>query len=458
MRTMRASLFVFGLMTVVCAGVLHAVDSDMFRYSKSLEVSAEARRTVGSLSLDEELLAGTADRYADMRILNEADAETPYLVRTMREKKHVTREFAMPMKPVAFQELPTNRIEIVLQRKEAGHRAVALVFLTEQKNYEKKVAVYGSQDGQTWHPVVTNQPIYDYTRFFDLRNNRVELPRNDFATIKVEISNISESHQSPLTRIARETRKGALAAEIEKTSFMRADFRIERIDVLRKRSSVIHDEIVSRRYGVRDLTVEEHIERQETVIRFATCRAPIRKIRIKTPAVNFSRHVTVEVRDVTSGMERWRRISSSRISRVSLSSYSRDSAGIVLSSPQRIVEARVRIANMDSPALVIEGVELTGDVMEAVFLRADGHDYRVVYGADGLRSPRYDIAAILENAQTADTDVCRVGAQELNPEYKAAAAPSWVNRKAVFTVAVILMVLALIGVIAKTAKGIEGVT
>jgi hypothetical protein len=458
MRTMKIRPWVVGLVICLCAAVSHGADIHVFRHAKLLTAPTEAVRTVGSISLDEELLESTVARYADMRILDEVDVEAPCLVRTMREKKSVTRELAMPMKAVAFQELPTNRIEIVLQRNKVDQRAAALVFRTVQKNYEKLVAVYGSTDGNTWHSVVANQPVYDYTRFFDLRNNRVDLPKNDYAFLRVEMSNISESHQSPLTRIARETRQGALVAEIEKTSFTRADLRIEQIDVLRKQSQVIRDEIVSRRYSVRDLSVEENLERQETVIRFVSCRGPVRKIRIKTPAVNFSRQVTVEVYDAAPGAERWRRIASGRISRVSLSSYSRDSAEIILDAPCRIAEARVRIANMDSPPLTVEGVELFGDVMEAVFLRVARHDYRVLYGAEDLRAPRYDIGAVLENAQTADTDVYRVGEQEPSPAYKGVSAPSWVNRKVVFTVAIILMVMALIGVIAKAATGIDGLS
>ena len=50
------------------------------------------------------------------------------------------------------------------------------------------------------------------------------------------------------------------------------------------------------------------------------------------------------------------------------------------------------------------------------------------------------------------------GNRSRTPAYKGVSAPSWVNRKAVFTVAIILMVMALVGVIAKAATGIDGLS
>lgn len=85
MRTMKIRLWVVGLVICLCAAVSHGVDIHVFRHAKLLTAPAEAVRTVGSISLDEELLESTVARYADMRILDEVDVEAPYLVRTDRK-------------------------------------------------------------------------------------------------------------------------------------------------------------------------------------------------------------------------------------------------------------------------------------------------------------------------------------------------------------------------------------
>jgi hypothetical protein len=459
MRMSRIGVFAAVLLSGAC--LLQAAQTQAFRYMKALNPPDGDGRSLGSIRMDDELLTSTAADYADLRILDETGQETPCTVRTLREKKRITRELAMPMRVVAFRELPTNRVEIVLQRENEEHGAAALVLHSKQENFEKQVTVHGSSDGgTTWQPLVQGLPIYDYTRFLDLRSSRVELPPNTHAMLKVEISNISESQQSPLTRIARETRDGALVGEVEKASFMRADFRIERIDAFRRHAEEVHDEVVARTYPVQDMAVTEDGAKQETVIRFTSCRGPVRGLRIQTPAVNFSRQVTAEVRDNASapgGAVGWRRIASGTISRVNLGSYARDAVVVQLPAPTRLAETRLRIANLDSPPIPIEGVVAEGDVMEVVFLRAAGRTYRAFYGAEGLLAPRYDIGAVLQNAQTADTDVYSIGPQEANPAYGGAAKASWINRKAVFTVAVILMVLVLVVVIAKAARGIEGI-
>ena len=413
-------------------------------------------RSLGSFDIDEPILAATDVHYADIRIVNDKQTETPFLVRVKRQNKTVSRENMFVLKALAFEEQAENRIEIVLERKADDPVPHAVVVSSRLKNYEKQVSVFGSNDRSTWQPLAVDQPIFDYSRFFDLRNDRVDFRQTAFGFYRVEIANISESHQSPLVRIARERRGTELFSEIEKTSFTRADFRIENLRFVRKITSEVRSEVVTRAYPVQDLVVAEDEDQHETVVTFSSCRAPITKLAFVTPDINFSREVIVEAGSTRpDGKPTWRRVCAGRISRIDLGSFKRNALSVVLPSAQRLETCRLRIKNHDSPPLEVKELRLEGKVMEVVFLKDPGSLYGVLYAGEGVAQPTYDIMDVLRNAETAATDVYTMSLQANNPAYGGPSGGARFNSRGVLIAAVIVMVAALGGILAKAAKRVE---
>lgn len=438
-----------------------SIEPARFPFTKKLKPPEQLRGKIGSFELDDELLEAASLVYANLRIVDAAGQEVPFLVRDKTETTTVTREFRRTATTVSLKTLPDNRIELIVRCEDLHRTPAAVVLGTRQRDYEKTVSVYGSNDQGKWHMLGDPGPIFDYSKYVDLRNNRIDAlgpPHPPYKYYKLEIANISESHQSPLVRLITETRGGEAAKEIRHTASKRKDFKIEKIVFIEKTTREEPGKTVTRQYRVSDLEASEDKDEKMTVITFRTVRAPIRKLKLLTDSANFSRAVTVEVRDGDDDSAQWRKIESATISKIDLPSVHRADTEIPLRGHPRHTDYRLTIHNLDSPPINVTGVEAEGDVREILFLTKPDEQYRAVYGGNYFDSPSYDIASVVRNMVAADTDVYQAGAQEDNPDFGGATPRPLLSGHTLLIVAVLAMVLALTWLIARAAKGIDSAT
>ena len=440
---------------VLCAGPQPEKTAN-FSFFKEIVIPSGAAAKIAAVELDEDVLAAAGEDYADVRVFDEGGTEVPSLIRRRTLARTVARETPVAMATLAFERLADNRIEVIVGPNSDGRRIRAVIFHTGQKDFEKQVIVHGSPDRRDWTQLADAQPIYDYSRFIDLRNVRVEFPDSSFAFYKIEISKITESRQSPLVQIVRQIRGDADASRIESASFLSEDFRIERMEFLELREFVEGNEPVIRAYGTRNLAVTNDIGARTTIVAFESRRAPLTQLTVLTPSVNFSRMVDVEALDdgTEAGKPAWRKVASSSLTRIDMGNVKKDSTAISLGGPRRFSHYRLTIHNLDNPPLAVASVAATGEVHEAIFLFEPGRRYRLFYGGENQRPPRYDIGAVLQNAGEADTFECSCGREELNPARKLSRAARF-SGKGMLVAAVILMVAALVWLIAATLKRVE---
>lgn len=452
-KPIMVSLIVFGLCGVAVSG---STDIGHFPLMKELKAPEAGNRKIASFVLDEDILAATDDNYFNLRISDDKGLEIPFLVRCKRQIKSVVQEYNVPMKTIAFEPLSSNRIEVILEKdeKELERLPGVIVFSTRHRNYEKQVTVYASHDRSSWELVAENRPIFDYSKYIDVWNNRVEIKPAPYLYYKIEISNISESQQSPLTKIIRETRGGDLFKEVEKTSFRKEDFRIEKIEFLEKKQSMTRTEEVTRLYSVNNFVIVNRPREQETIVTFDTFRSPVRSLAILTGVPNFSRSLRVEGSDEDKDKKGWRHITSGAISRISAGEFKQERTTIKFDRPSRYKHYRITVRNLDSPPLDISGVEAKGETYEALFFCDQSRNYHVLYGAQDADSPCYDIAAVLREAEAADTDIYSLGEQKANPSYGPARGFRVDGRKLLIP-AVLLMVITLAWLIARSVKSLD---
>ena len=435
-----------------------AAGSESFPRLKPLEAVAGRTRPIASFDLDEALLAETDDAYANLRIFDDTSAETPFLVRTKREKKTVVSEREISVRTLSLQTLPSNRIEVVLEKEQADRPVSAIVLHTAERNYEKHVTIYGSDDRQTWTLIAERQPVFDYSKFLDLSNERVACAAASFRCYRIEIENIAESKQSPLTQLARETRDGRVVGETERSEFVRQDYRLERVEFIEKIVSEVRAETVMKGYAVLNLKVENRPREKTTVVTFAARRAPLTELTLVTATPNFSRSLTVEATDgpgAAGEPETWRHIAGTTVSRIDTGAYRQDAATVPLGRPCRFRRCRLTIANLDSPPLDIGGVEARGEVHEALFFCSSARAYRAFHGARDMPAPRYDIGAVLTRAETAETDTYRLGEERPNPAHRPAPAPAFSGGRKLLVAAVALMVITLGALIARSLRKLD---
>jgi hypothetical protein len=432
-----------------------AARPDYFPFFKSLEAPEDAVRQVGAFALDEAVLAATDDVYANLRVFGKDDREVPFLVRAQTTTKEVRHERRVPTGDADLKIRPDNRVQIHLTFSPKADGTVpptVVVFTTRERNYEKQVSVEGSRDQARWEVLAEGALIFDYSRYMDVRNNRVEIKSGNYRHYRITISNISESRESPLTQILRERYAGTLAKEVETKSFRREDFRIEKVELVGSKTAVVRDERVTRLYTVHDLTVEDREKTHDTVITFRTSRVPLGAITVLAENANFHRTVVLEASDADEEDD-WAYLGSSSISRVNVGSVHQDRTRINLPRLSRHRRYRLFVQNQDSPPLNRVSVEIEGEVPEAVFFSEAPGPYRAYYGGEARR-PRYDIGAVLQKAGAESVDIFVPGAQEDNPGYSPDERFRLEGRRLLIP-AILLVVAVLVWLIARVTRTLE---
>jgi hypothetical protein len=332
--------------------------------------------------------------------------------------------------------------------------ASVLVLQSEQKNYEKLVSVQSSDDRQSWVPLVERQPVYDYSKYLDLRHDRVRITPDTRRYYRVEVSNIMEEHLSPLIQIARETRDGELVSRIENTSLRREDFRIDRVGLIERRETWTDTEARLREYTVEGLSVTHDAEHRTTVAEFRTRNVPLRELRFDVANTYFSRGVVVEGHPRAEGSRGWMRLAAGALQRIPGSEP--DNGRVVkLRRACRYRRYRATIHNMDSPPLEVEAVTAKGEVQESVFLCRPGEAYHVVYGAVDARAPRYDIERVIRGVKQEAMDAYTLGSEQAHTLFRRPGFAWLRSGKALLVPAVILMVFVLVWLIARSARHVD---
>ena len=125
---------------------------------------------------------------------------------------------------------------------------------------------------------------------------------------------------------------------------------------------------------------------------------------------------------------------------------------------------RIVIRNEDSPPLEVTGVKARGNVYRAALLGQEGKTYRVCYGSETAKQPRYDTSAVLAAMDREYHPVeVRPGPQAENPEFGREEAGSPLTLRTlfdspVFLVAVICLTAVVLGwALVRAARRIDRV-
>jgi len=445
------------LTLLLLTGTLHgAIQRGDYPYTQELELQSGSNTTArfGSFVVNEALFDELNPQASNLRIIDRDGTETPFLLRTKRGERTVTQQRMVPFEKISFKKLPDNRIEIVMQNKEPRNYKTPLqsiVLATGIKNFEKHASVFSSDDQQDWHPLAERKPIFDYSRYIDIRNNRISFAPTAARYFKINISSITEKQESPFTRLTRETRAGQKFSEVESSSFTRTDFRIDDIYLYEKITKNIKDKVLKQPYTSSDFTItpKENTSR----ITFSTARPPITEITLLTETPYYYRRFIIET---SADTKAWRRVHSGIFSSVNTDTDTEEPKIIHLPHPIRAVNYRITIANNDSPPLNITGVEVSGETREILFYCDQANSYSVIYGAEEARTPVYDIGQVLTQTKSETTALYKAGPQKPNPNYgEDTSQGSAISRRTIMTIAVILMIAVLGWLIAKTAKSIS---
>ena len=406
--------------TLVCCLLLGfalpsaAAEPEAFRFHKKVDRGAAQKESILAVVFDSDVYAATRREFPDLRVFDARDKEVPYVVEKVTEPRLHTVRTTCGSTVVAIHE-HADDLDVLI-RLDANAPAVdGLSIITPLTNYERRVRVYGSNDGTDWTPVVAGRLVFDYSRYMDISNRDVNLPKNGYRQFKVSISGIVDATESPFLDLTRKYRGGGQPERTERTVLERRPFRMDRIELWQERKETLSEKEQKSDYKVVKWRVEEDAAGKTTIVYVDLQREPLTELTLQTSSRNFSRSAVVQSL-VTHGVRtEWVDIGRGQASLVDFGGYRKQTLGI--SFPERReTEYRIVIRNEDNPPLAIEGVKARGNVYRAVFLAAENERYRLYYGSDEADSPKYDAATVLaplRQGQAAGEG--RLGAEVGNP-------------------------------------------
>jgi hypothetical protein len=365
-----------------------------FRYSKPLELPALQQDELLAVSLDRDVYAATREGLPDIRILTDGNMETSYLLRRVTiTKAQSTRDY-WAARTRSVRPLEDGGLEIILRLEREDPRPDGLRIVTPLRNFEQRVRVFSSEDGENWQPVGEDGVIFDYSQYMDFGNGDVSFPPSDRRNFRIVIDDVTREQESQLMNLTRQLRGGEEVRREERITIDRRPFRIDRVLFWRE---MVRDQSTGDRkigYPVAGFHLENDPDAQQSIITVASRREPLTSFTLVTDSHNFSRHAVVEI-EVSRGIERtWRSIGSANLSRLDFRNLKREDLTIPFPE-SRQAKYRVVIDNRGSPPLVVTSVQAEGNEYQAVFLASvPQQSYALVYGSETAPPPDFDTAAI----------------------------------------------------------------
>ncbi len=418
---------------------------------------ARPRRGVGAVPLDAAVFERLAEDRADLRVCAAGLTEIPVLLRRREQLMATTRLVSHRATITAFTPAESGPATLEATLPGNQHRRLHAIELSVPiRDFERLVTVAVSMDLQNWTEVATRVPIYDYTRFVDLRRTLITFDPVEARAIRLTISSITEEKLSPLTEITRESRgEAGVLAEFRKTNTTRVDFRIDAITARERRVTESVRKPVSVPVPLTAMSIAQRVARQESVITLQTRRQPVTTLTLASATANFSRRVVLEGR-WEAGKGAWQPLARGTLSQISIRNHSSKSLTLSLPKEARCGEYRLVVHNQDSPPLDAPAVTLGGPAYECVFFLEHATPYTLYYGGHRALAPHYDIATVLARAPSYECKRFRLDDEQSNPDYRMLArtrsALSW---RLLFGLAITIAVLGLCWVIIHMAKGIK---
>jgi hypothetical protein len=416
-----------------------------FRYFKTVNNRPSRQEEMLAFELDSDICASTRDRFADLRILDPSGRESPYEI-----EKSVGTKMEKARSDVASDVLSLKEdggdIEVRVKLRKDSPGADGMTFAIPLRDYERRVVVYGSEDGQQWSGAITEGLLFDYSRYMDVRNLELRLPGNKYREFRIRVENVVQEKESPFLEMTRTKQRGEETQRVERTTIERQPLRIDGIRLWREYDEERAKIAKTTDYAVADMQVTQDAKLKRTVIQVKSRREPLTRFTLRTSDKNFARSVSVEIPVVEGPRTNWTSVGRSNLMRFSFRSFKKEE--LTVSFPeQRQTEYRIVIQDDDNPALKIDGVQAAGNTYRAVFLAEPDRSYNVYYGAARVEAPQYEATTVLTAIQRKfEPEDVELGKQAANPAFNEGADGSLVetlNRPWFLVLAVCVMVVVL---------------
>ena len=427
-----------------------------FQFTRAIELPVLEQEELFSVKLDAQVFDSTQADGEDLRLIDEAGQSVPFLVRQVKTTRTETIRQTWTVDEMSARPLEDGGLEITvtLDRDHPDPTGVKLV--TPLENFEKRIRVETSDDGRQWEEVAQS-PIFDYSRYVDVRRDSVPFPQTSRRHVRIIIDNVTALQESELLELTRRLEGNDELSREERVTIRRRPFRVDQVQFWHDTSREVPESLVKEAYAVGGFQIEQDPADKETHILVSTRQEPLTALAIETPERNFSRRAVVEVEDVTGVQRRWRRIGEAALTRLDFKEFEREELSIHFPET-RSRRYRIVIENRDSPPLDITGVATQGNVYEVVFLANPEKSFQLAYGNADAGPAEHDTRALRELIQAGYVpQPAKLGEQQArDPDKGGFNWPAVWNNRAAMVAVIALLVLILGIVLYRTSRRLDG--
>ncbi len=353
---------------------LGALTPNEWRFSQTIDVPANG---LIRINLPAETLDASRPDLGDVRILDPAGREVPYLIdRPMPRHESVLRsqELRTTLEPTATRITLTTGTKSLLK---------GVTFETPPGvEFIKAVQVEGSHDGAQWRQITTDKPIFKMTG--GAENLGVSFPEGAWEFLRLTLDD-SRTAAVPFTGVR--LRVAETRAPVEPLP-MSIKSRDESLGITRLAVDL----------GATNLTIAS--------------------LRIKTSDRLFARLVTIAIPELADDSIRELTLCTGSIYRVDLNGKSESYLEIPIDTQIRGRELIVLIDNGDSPPMVIDAVDADRRVSQLVFLAGEPGRYQLLSGNTQCSAPRYDLSELSDKLKSTAAIELRPASLMASPDYK----------------------------------------
>lgn len=376
-----------GLATALASSVALPVWSDVsgheWRFFKSIVLpEGLAQESLVEVLPDLEVFSHAAPGLYDLRVIEgDSQREVPYKLLVERGE-HRRGAIAVTVRDLG--DVPGQYTSFVADLRQEGVLHNELEIRTPSQNFQRRVVVEGSPDGETWAVLQEQAQIFDFTiteRNFTTLDTRVRYPASTARYLRIRVIN---GEESPLEI------SGAVAYFAQE---------------LAPRETELSSTLVTRK---------EDVEERKTlvVLDLGSQGFPTNRLVVSTPQENFYRQVALEG---SNDADTWTQVQGSGVL------YAFNTPKFVgnklsLSYPETTFRYfRLTIFNEDNPPLPVTSARAYGFLHKLIFSASPGGTYQLHYGNPEAHAPSYELERIFPYLVTENLPKAQLGTHTANP-------------------------------------------
>ncbi len=428
--TRYTTVFCLTIYTTLWAGVVNAAAKPSeFRFFAAIEGQLTPNAPV-RLPLPGAIIAETSRHFSDLRLFDDVDRETPYVI---------YEQNVPPRTSFTFNVLSYNRgeskEEIVLERPPDTATCQEIVFFTATRNFKKSVEVQASDDLVAWRNIATDE-IFDFSSQIDLRKTTINLPEVNVAYLKILLQDdVAPTTSKPEMRVSSD------GWEVLVQGAQTKEFHIDRVEGhsgATPSTAQVFDHIQLTNL---DVTTDKE---GNTIVRLGRANLPATAITLTVENGYYYRRVSLWAAD-TDSEEAYRQVADGFVYKIPGMNKPEDT--LHYDQAQRPF-LRLKIVNGDNPPLRLQQVEVAWGRRYLYFIPEAERHYLFYFGNDHIAPPDYELKNVLPTSLAALPYIeLSTGAMQRNPTYHPSLARSTQEQiERALLVSVVLLLSGVMGV------------